>query len=247
MFTAILDDISLLEDCVATISELIDEAEFKVRKDGIHLLAADRAVVAVVDFYFSSENFREYNYESDATIGISLQPFLKVLKRARKDDVLIMQLEESYLTLVLKGVSTRRFKLPLIEIHSEVPPGIEKLNFPASVDIRSDVLQDCVRDAELVADSLVFELSPEKLVIKAEGDSSVVEAELTKDSDAVRINTGKEARARYSIEYLKKMLKASKSADIATLAFDTNYPMKLTFAMQDRVKLSFILAPRVED
>jgi proliferating cell nuclear antigen PCNA len=247
MFNALLENISLFRDSIATIAELIDETEIKIRKDGVKLIASDRAVVSVVDFFFSSENFKEYHYESDVTIGINLQSLLQILKRAKSKDTLALRLEEGQLTLVLKGDSIRRFKIPLIDIREEVPPGIEKLTFPAKVEIRSDILSDGISDAELIGDSVVFEVNTEKFVVKAEGDSSSVELELTKDSDAIKITTSKEARARYSIEYLKKMIKGEKISEVATLEFDNNYPLRLTFSVQDKVRLSFILAPRVED
>jgi len=70
MFNALLENVQLFRDSIATIAELIDETEIKIRKDGIKLLASDRAVVAVADFFFSAENFKEYHYESDVTIGV---------------------------------------------------------------------------------------------------------------------------------------------------------------------------------
>jgi hypothetical protein len=42
MFEAKLDDVSLLRESIATISELIDETEFRIKKDGIELVASDR-------------------------------------------------------------------------------------------------------------------------------------------------------------------------------------------------------------
>jgi len=247
MFNALLENVQLFRDSIATIAELIDETEIKIRKDGIKLLASDRAVVAVADFFFSAENFKEYHYESDVTIGVNLQSLLQILKRAKSKDALALKLEEGQLTLVLKGDSIRRFRIPLIDIKEEVPPGIEKLSFPAKVEIRSDILSDGISDAELVGDSVVFEVTGEKFVVKTEGDSSSVELELTKDSDAIKIATSKDVRARYSIEYLKKMMKGEKISEVATIELDNNYPLRLTFSVQDKVKLSFILAPRVEE
>jgi DNA polymerase III sliding clamp (beta) subunit (PCNA family) len=165
MFNALLENISLFRDSIATIAELIDETEIKIRKDGVKLIASDRAVVSVVDFFFSSENFKEYHYESDVTIGINLQSLLQILKRAKSKDTLALRLEEGQLTLVLKGDSIRRFKIPLIDIREEVPPGIEKLTFPAKVEIRSDILSDGISDAELIGDSVVFEVNTEKFVL----------------------------------------------------------------------------------
>ena len=42
------------------------------------------------------------------------------------------------------------------------------------------------------------------------------------------------------------MIKASKIADEAEISIGTDYPMRLIFADKN-IKISFILAPRVED
>lgn len=247
MFKAVLDDISLLRDSIATISELIEEGRFKIKKDGIELLAADRAVVAVVDFKFSSKNFKEYRFQSDSTIGINLNNLLQVLKRAKSADVLKMELKEDSLSMIFEGRSKRKFTLPLIEIREEVPAGIEKLSFPAKVELDSEVLADGIDDADLVSDSVVMELDKDKFILKAQGDSSSTELELRAGEDC-KIETKESVRARYSIDYLKKMLKAKKLCDRVVLALNTNYPLKMTFNYSGGlVSLSFILAPRVEE
>ena len=52
--------------------------------------------------------------------------------------------------------------------------------------------------------------------------------------------------AKYSVEYLKKMIQGSKLADKVKIQFNKDYPLKLDYHTIDKVMLSFILAPRVE-
>jgi hypothetical protein len=54
-------------------------------------------------------------------------------------------------------------------------------------------------------------------------------------------------RSRYPLEYLKKMMKASKFSDKVLLEFSNDYPLKLIFKDIDKIHLSFVLAPRVEE
>ncbi len=245
MFKATLEDISSFRDSILTISELIDEAKFKIKKNGIELLAADRAVVAVVDFKFYAKNFKEYNYKSDETIGVNLNSLLQILKRAKSNDIMIMEVDENSLSLTFQSRSKRKFTIPLIEIREEVPSGIEKLSFPSKIEMSSETLADGVDDADLVSDSVVIELDKDKFVMTAQGDSSSSELEI-KNGDDCKIETKEKVRARYSIDYLKKMLKAKKISDRVELALNTNYPLKMTFS-SEKLSMSFILAPRVEE
>ena len=246
MFSATLDDISLLRDSIATIAELIDEGEFKVRKDGIELLASDRAVVAVVDFRFSSSNFSEYNYESDRSIGINLNNLLQVLRRAKGNEKMRMKLSENTLDITFINGLRRHFTIPLIEMREDVPAGIDKLAFPVSIELSPDTLGDSIDDADLVSDSMVFEVDSEKMLITARNDSSSTETRL-ESAENLKIVAEKPARARYSLDYLKKMIKAKKISDNVMLSFDSNYPMRLRFDFPEKACMTFILAPRIED
>ena len=53
-------------------------------------------------------------------------------------------------------------------------------------------------------------------------------------------------KARYPLEYLKKMIKAAKIADSVSVNFGQDYPMKIEFK-NDLCQLSFVVAPRVSD
>ena len=57
----------------------------------------------------------------------------------------------------------------------------------------------------------------------------------------------KNVKSKYSIEYLKKISKASKLADNVLLQFSNDYPLKAEFKAKDKLDLVFILAPRVSE
>src|SRR3990167_7045629 len=116
MFEAKLEDIGLLRDSIATVAELIDETELHIKEYGMQLIASDRAVVVVVDFYLARDIFKEYKYTEDQRIGINLQNLLQILRRAGEGDSLSIKLADGKLDMTLKGVSTRKFVLPLIDI-----------------------------------------------------------------------------------------------------------------------------------
>ena len=247
MFEAKLSEVSLLRDSIATISELIDETELHITKDGIKMIAADRAVVAVIEFFLSKDAFDEYNHDKDSKIGINLLSFLQILRRAGINDSLNMKLLDDRLELVLRGESTRRFTLPLIDISKEETPPLNKLEFPTYMRINSEILNSGIEDAELITDSIVFTVSKDQFIMKAESDSSSTQLELIPGSELNITQINEPVRARYSLDYLKKILKARKLAEEATMALASDYPMRIQFEVEGKMQLSFILAPRVEE
>lgn len=249
MFEATIDDISLFRDSIATIAELIDEAEFVAKDTGIELLAADRAVVTVVEFKMHRNAFKEYTHDDqDSKIGINLLNLLQILRRAGPDDRLKMRLSENKLYITLSGKSTRRFTLPLIDISREETPPMDKLEFSTHLRMNSDLLTSGIEDADLITDSAVITVRKDAFLVQAQSDVSSTELEVLADGHDLKIlEIGEPVRARYSLDYLKKIIKAKKLSEEAEIYMATDYPLKMVFNVPGKAGLSFILAPRVEE
>lgn len=248
MFKATLKDVNLLTTAISTIAELIDEGVFKISKDGISLLASDRAMVAAVDFKISSSAFEKYEVDEEQSIGLDISNFLSVLKRAGAKDKASFVLQDSRLEIILENSSKRKFVLPLLELSQEEVPRIDQLEFTTRAEVSSDVLESGIEDAGVVADSVVFEASPSKFVMKAEGDISSTQLELEKGNASLpELKVSGTVKARYPLDYLEKILKASKLCDTVKLEWAQDYPIKLSFKVEDKLNLDFVLAPRVEE
>lgn len=248
MFEAKLEDIDLLRDSIGTISELIDEAELSITEAGIRMTAADRAVVVVVDFFLSRNAFKEYKSGDERKIGINLLNLLHIIRRATPGDMLNIKLADNKLEMVLVGGSTRRFVLPLIDISREDTPPLDKFDFSANLKVNTEILSNGFDDADLITDSVVFTVRKDQLMLRAESDSSSTQLELQPGTEWLKIvDIGEPVRARYSLDYLKKIIKARKLFDEATLSMSTDYPLRMVFESPNKIKLGFILAPRVEE
>jgi proliferating cell nuclear antigen len=248
MFHAKLDNIEMLRDSIATIAEFIDETELRLKEKGLEMVAADRAVVVVVDFMLSRAAFQEYNIDSDRKIGINLQNLLQILRRAAPNDTMAIDLEDNKLKITFEGISNRHFILPLIDISREETPPLEKLEFSTQLRMNSDVLSSGVDDAELITDSVVFTVRKDMLTMKSESDSSSTQLEVPSSSELLKIiNINSPVRSRYSLDYLKKIIKARKLASEANISMGTDYPMKIEFDVPGKMRLGFVLAPRVEE
>ncbi len=234
-----------LKESVTIISDLVNEAQFKIGKDGLELIAMDPANVAMVIFKLLSSCFTEYLVDKEAQIGINLANFKQILRRIGTNDILTLELDDGKLKITLSGRSKRIFNLPLIDIE-EKEKKVPKLEFSASITLPSSVLNEVIEDADIVAESISFMAEPKKLGFNAEGDLNNVNIEMHEDNE-IHIKANAKARSKYSIEYLKKMVGGSKLADKVEIDFSNNYPLQLTYKAVDKLMLSFILAPRVEN
>ena len=137
--------------------------------------------------------------------------------------------------------------MPIIELE-EKEQKVPDLKFPVNITASCSLLNEAVEDASIVAESLALEAEPKKFNILAEGDLSQVKVEIVEDdSIKIAVEGSSKIKSKYSIEYLKKMVGASKLSEKVSIKFNKDYPLKLEYKEMDKLLLAFILAPRVEN
>ncbi|MBI2137375.1 proliferating cell nuclear antigen (pcna) [Candidatus Woesearchaeota archaeon] len=233
-----------LKDSISIISELVNETRIKVGNEGLELISMDPANVAMVIFKLLPTAFAEYKVEQPVDIAVNLTNLKQILRRANPTDILTLELAENKLKIQLKSSSTRTFNLPIIDIEEKEQKAPE-LKFPISIQTPSALLNEAITDADVVAESVSFSAKQGMFSMHAEGDLNTAAIEIKEDENT-KINTTQEAKSKYSVEYLKKMIEGSKLADTVKIEFNKDYPLKLTYASVDKLMLSFILAPRVD-
>jgi len=235
------------KDSVSIISELVNEARFRITPNAVELVAMDPANVAMVVFKLLSSAFAEYKISEEVVLGINLLNLKQILRRAKPTDIMTLELEDGKLNIQFKGTSTRTFSLPIIESEDK-EQRVPELVFPVQIKTTSTILNEAIEDVDVVADSVSFMAEQGLFTIKAEGDLSKAKIEI-KSSEETKItfDADEMLKARYSIEYLKKMINGSKLSEEVSISFNKDYPLKLDYKVVDRLSLSFILAPRVEN
>ncbi len=236
-----------LKDSIGIISELVNEARFKITPNAIEMVAMDPANVAMFVFKLLGSCFTEYDVKKEEIISINLGNLKQILRRAGANDMLSLELADNKLKIQLKGKSTRTFSLPLIDIE-EKDQKVPELSFPVKIDIPASIFNNAIEDVDIVAESVTFEADKNKFIVNAEGDLSNANIEINADDDTkINIDGNDKIKSKYSIEYLKKIMDASKLSDNVIVQFNKDYPLKLDYTVVDKLQLSFILAPRVEN
>jgi len=235
----------LLKESIAIISDLVIETRFRLTKDKLEIIAMDPANVAMIIFRMPSSAFAEYKLEEDTTIAINMDNLKKVLRRVKSSDVLSLETEDEKLKITMKEKNTKTFYLSLINLE-EREQRVPNLQAKATVEMSSSILNEAIEDVDIASESVTFLTEKDKLTISATGDLTKAEVFINNNED-VKITTDDLQRSKYSIEYLKKMMQGSKLAGRVTLKFSKDYPLTLEYKELDKLSLTFILAPRVDN
>ena len=238
-----------LKESIMIISDLVNDVTFKVDQEKIELIAMDPANVAMVIFRLLSSAFLEYEVEKHTLLCVNLDQLKQVLKRAKPSDTLQLQLDEekNRLNITLKGDNTRNFHLALIHLE-EKEQKIPQLTFPVKIEMQTSTFDEAIEDMDVVGDSVVLQVDPQKFIIQASGTTSEGKVEfLQGDGMTIDMDQKNMIKAKYSIEYLKKIIKGSRLSEHVSLWFDKDYPLKVEYKVIDKLSFSVILAPRVSD
>jgi proliferating cell nuclear antigen len=250
MFKLKVADAKQLRDLITSISILVDEATFKLDPEGMKLRAMDPSRVAMIDFEWPKTVFEEYTSTEPTKMCINVTELLKLLKRAGKDETLELSIDEKTgkLQVAISGKYNRNFTMPTLEASEEEVP-TPKITFNVKIKATTEGLSQAIEDAQLVSDHVRIEADPEKVVFNASGDLMGATITLQKGSDMLLELDAKEyQKATFSLSYLTEIIKtASATSDIATLEFSSDMPIKLDFQQAREGRLTFYLAPRIEN
>lgn len=235
-----------LKESVAIISEIVTEATLKITSEAVELVAMDPANVALVMFKLLSSSFVTYEIDGPTNITINLNNLKQVLRRAKGSDALTIELEENKLKLTLESTSKRTFHLPLIEL-DEKEQRVPDLSFAATIVTQSSMLIDAVEDVDVVGESVNFGVTQDTFLISSKGDLTKASVAIPADKTTKIVCQEEGIKAKYSIEYLKKMMQGAKLADVVQIKFSRDYPLRLEYIVQNKLELAFIVAPRVDN
>lgn len=240
-----LAETRLLKDSLSIIADLVTEVHLKVGKDKLEIIAMDPANVAMVIFNLLSSAFVNYEVKSERMLALNLNDLKQVMKRVKPKDTLTLSMSEEKLKITLKSNTTREFYLSLIDIE-EREQKVPKLDFKAEVNTLSEIFTEAIEDADIVGESVTFLVEPKKLRVLSSSDLSKAVIEIPADKETT-IEVSDSVKSKYSIEYLKKMMQAGKIAESVTIKLANEYPLQLNYVLKDKMQLSFILAPRVDN
>ncbi|MFT4326780.1 MAG: proliferating cell nuclear antigen (pcna) [Candidatus Woesearchaeota archaeon] len=244
----VLPEPKYMKDSIAIMSELVSETRFKISSSGITAVAVDPANVAMIIFKLLSSCFSEFDIKEEVTLGLNLNNLKQILRRVESSDVMTLETDESVskLKITVQGKTTRRFAIPILEM-DEKDKKEPELEFPVEITMPASTLSSAIDDADVVADSVTFVADTNKFRVVAEGDLNNVEVEIAANEEVTINNTTDSTiKAKYSLEYLKKMILGSKISDVISIGYNKDYPIKLNFVAVDKMSMGFVLAPRVE-
>lgn len=244
----VLENAMDFKKSIEAVSVLIDEAELVVSKNGLTLKATDPSQISMVDFKLGKEAFKEFEIDADVRLGLDLDYFSQIMARAKSGEHLVLELEEksSRLLVVFKGKSSRKFSVPLIDISSNELPS-PRIEFDANLKLKADVLQDALKDAQLISTHVMLGVNAASFFVKANSSKGELNNITSKEeASLVELNAKKECSSMFPLDYLNDMLKSASSDTVVELDLKSNAPVHIKYGI-GKSFIEYFLAPRIEN
>ena len=262
---AAYDEAKTMREIIAAIAGVIDEGNFYVKEDGLEFTAMDESRVAMVILKMPSTVFHRYEFEppeggDTIILGVNFGELKKVMQRGKaKDGILFSVRKERGKTFFgitfFRGTIDERslqrtFALPILEIPEE-RINIKELQYDVTIEFSpASFLNDIISDAKIVGEDLRLVTSSDAKEIRFIAESETggfyeYVAPLEREDTVVQWEIKNDAEALYSIDFLRKFVRASKVADMVRVEYSRNMPLKMTFLIGGGTELTYLLAPRI--
>lgn len=248
VFEVAIENPKKFVDVITGLADAIDEVAFKFNEDGLKILTMDASRVILFDIEMDASDFVKYNVEEETVIGVDLNKIKKILKRAKKDDVLIFRDDGSgFFEIIFDGKNgNRKFKVGKIDV-DEMELEVPELPFQGRFVVESRVFKEIIKDAKVVSDTLaIIMLEDERVKLKASSETSNYEVEIgLEDEGLIDIEVDEVCKSSYGIAYLESLVKLM--VDEVSISIGNDMPMKVEGKLGDNSKVIVLLAPRVEE
>lgn len=248
MFRLYFRDARIWRYMIASIEKILDEGVFVASREGLSLRALDTSHIVMVDLFYPAEAFTEYTIEKDIVeLGVSFGVLAKVLRRAGKNDELVLGLEGNNIIIEFRGRGVRRFKIPSIHLTYEKLPE-PKIAFTVKAKMLGSTFRETIRVLKPIADSVTLKAFDDgRLVFIGRGDVASGEVELSLDRQTLlEISVESPDEASYSMEYFEYMRSASQVADTITIQYAQEAPVRVDLEYLGGGRLTFYVSPRID-
>jgi len=227
--------------CFSAIQAILEQATFDVTSEGIKFRGIEPSNICFMSVDFPKEKFVKFECNEDTKITIRTNEFLEIIKRAKNDEEITLELGDKVNALQVYISGKKHYVVPLLVMEKEAPSPNFKLQ--SKVTLKFDDFVEYVKDINVVAENFVVETDGTKLKLSGKGDDGTVDLDV--DGTVSQTEEG-ELRGEYMMEFLLSAIKSLKGGfENVILEHGHNLPLKLTFNSENTGTFVYVQAPKV--
>ena len=208
----------------------------------------DPSHIALIDLNWPNSAFEKYECSQPVKIGVKIEDFVKLIKRASLNDKVELETKDDSLLIKFVNSYKKEYLLHLIEPYTSSTP-LPKISLNSKVVMKTKSLEKLLDDIQVVSETVNISAKKDQIILEGQGDTGNANISLDKtNEDTVSIDIKEESAATYSLSHLLDIISSLSSvSENASLEFSTKMPIKLIFKIGAYgIDLCYYLAPRIE-
>ena len=258
IFEAHLTDNAIFRKLIDSVRDLVDNVTFDLSEDGIHLQALDSNHVSLVNMALHRDGFENYYCQRGISLGINLQSLTKILKCARQNDKLILQMDNNQekLNVSFQSLESKRssnFDIKLMDLDSEHLT-IPEMEYDATVLVGSVEYQRTIHDLMTLGDNITLEVDEDSFSLSTKGEIGEGKIVLDRTDDeenpsdeSVHLKVETPVTLTFSMKYLNNFCKATPLSSHVLLSMKKDSPLVTEYQIPNLGYVKYFLAPKIDD
>ncbi len=230
------------------ISTIVEEATFEATSQGLNFRGMDPSHIALIDLNWPNSAFEKYECSQPLKIGLKIEDFVKLIKRASSNDKVELETKDNSLMIKFVNSYKKEYLIHLIEPYSSSTP-LPKISLNSKAVIKTKALEKLLDDVQVVSETVNISAKKDQIILEGQGDTGNAKILLDKtNEDIISVDVKEESTATYSLSHLHNIIGSLSSvSENVSLEFSTKMPIKLLFKIGAYgIDLCYYLAPRIE-
>lgn len=230
------------------ISTIVEEATFEAAPQGLNFRGMDPSHIALIDLNWPNSAFEKYECSQPVKIGLKIEDFVKLIKRASSNDKVELETKDDSLLIKFVNAYKKEYLVHLIEPYSSSTP-LPKISLNSKTVIKTKALEKLLDDIQVVSETVNISANKDQIILEGQGDTGNAKILLDKtNEDIISVDIKEESIATYSLSHLLDIIGSLSSvSENVSLEFSTKMPIKLLFKIGAYgIDLCYYLAPRIE-
>jgi proliferating cell nuclear antigen len=223
--------------CLGSISVINEEMIFTVNPEGISFQCMDISKVSFIFGRWNKDLFKEYNVKSELKLAVRVDDFLKIIKRAKEEDSIIIEDVNEGAAIQITIGDKKQYIMKLIHLDLDERP---QPDLKSDVSFKLDVpeFDSILEDIKVVSDFVTIESTPKEILFTGKGDSG-------NSKTTIYIPCKIQSKSTFSIEFIQGLLKSVKgSVGSIILEYSQSGPLHLSLQVEDMGIIHYYLAPK---
>jgi proliferating cell nuclear antigen len=221
----------------------------------MYLQSMDTSRVSIFEVELQKDWFDNYENSTAVCLGISASLLYKILSAREKTQELniVYNEEESdklslHFTSDNKSIFDKHFEMPLIDIEEQLME-IPETDSHAELTINSTNFANIINQLKMFGDTLDIDCSEEKICLHSSGqETGKMSVEIgIDDLNEFSINEGANLKLSFSLTCLHNICLYNKICKEVDIKWITDFPMQVTYKIDEKAKMKFYLAPKISD